>query len=47
MIKQYTQHPKITCPKEIKDRLDTFGNKGDRYEDILVKLMNKFEEKNE
>ena len=44
MVKEYKQNPKIACSQAVKDRLDTFGNKGDRYEDVFVKLMDKCEE---
>ena len=44
MVKEYKQNPKIACSEGVKSRLDTFGNKGDRYEDIFVKLMDKYEE---
>ncbi len=27
--------------KETKERLDKLGNKGDTYEDIIVRLLNK------
>jgi len=35
----------IRINKNVKDRLDSFGNKGDSYEDIIKRLMDIAEEK--
>lgn len=38
-IKKPKEH--IVMSKETKERLDKLGNKGDTYEDIIVRLLNK------
>jgi len=34
-----SQKPKVVVSKELKDKLDTLGNKGDTYEDIIWRLI--------
>lgn len=36
----------IPLTKEIRDRLRTYGQKGETYGDILTKLMDIYDEKN-
>lgn len=38
-MKIYTQKPNIKISEEVKAMLDKIGNKGDRYEDIIVRLI--------
>jgi len=33
------QKPKIVISEEIKKKLDKLGNKGDTYEDIILRLI--------
>jgi hypothetical protein len=33
------QHPKIVVSEETKKKLDKLGNKGDTYEDIILRLI--------
>ena len=35
------QKPKIVISEETKKKLDKIGNKGDTYEDIIVRLIKK------
>jgi len=41
MKQKNKQKPKIAISKEVKDKLDKLGNKGDTYEDIIWKLLKK------
>ena len=36
---KYEQKPKIVVSEELKNILDTLGNKGDTYEDIIWRLI--------
>ena len=36
---KYEQKPKIVVSEKLKNILDTLGNKGDTYEDILWRLI--------
>ena len=38
-MKTYKQNPKIVVTKELKDKLDSMGKKGDTYEDIIWRLI--------
>jgi hypothetical protein len=38
-MKTYKQNPKIVVTKELKDKLDSIGKKGDTYEDIIWRLI--------
>ena len=35
------QNPKIAISQKLKDKLDSLGNKGDTYEDIIWRLIKK------
>jgi len=37
---EYKQKPKIVISEKLKIILDTMGNKGDTYEDIIWRLIN-------
>ena len=38
--------PQIVLKRETKVRLDSIGHKGDTYNDLLIMLLDKFQEKN-
>lgn len=38
-MKKYIQKPKVVVGKTIKEMLDSIGNKGDTYEDIIIRLI--------
>lgn len=39
MIKKYSQKPKIAISEVLKKKLDSLGNKGDTYENIIWRLV--------
>jgi len=42
--KKYKQNPKIVVLKETKERLDKINNKDTTYNNIIVKLLDIYEE---
>lgn len=45
MLKQ-EQNPTIKISKELKEKLDNLGKKGDSYEDIIKKLLDFYKKRN-
>lgn len=39
MVKNKQQKPHIVVSKELKDKLDKLGNKGNTYESIILRLI--------